>query len=545
MVALLDFPKFPVSFLVTLSPNLIDFLRDLTIEAIGAVVLYIVLFYVLRTAFRQLDNDAALVSLNVSRGPVLVIFIVTSLVFSLQDLDPSNSDKWIETIKNILVASLYLVVTYWVSQLFTQVVVYYLKAYARKSEAAWDDVLIPILERTIPIIAYLIGISLFLDKIGVNLTGIGLAVGSITVVLGLSVKEILGDFFGGLVLLIDTPFQFGDVISVNGSMAVIKSIGIRVTKLYMIDTHCEIYTPNSALGHKDIINLSRPTPHYAYSLNIAVRVDADPETATRILREIVLGHPDTLGDLDEKLKQIDKYYGWDQPTLPGKLPKKEAGRLRLEAEREVNRQMQKIEEEFQDLVTKIKGLERGGLDTEELRVVLKEYVDVLNLVGLRVVGERKGKRMQYRLEEEQEAVLKNTLIGLIRNWYQIWLKDPDLVVEDFNILPDEWEQKLEILKNKLNKLYQKMSNPQGDETRLDDYAVKFVEWMHDNFKESKNVWKEPKIRLMDIKGSGMDFTVKFYVDNIRLEHWERGYRVNNEVRREMIRRLRQAYIYNV
>lgn len=541
MVALLDFSKIPEFFLVTLSPNLVPFLVELTVEAIGAVVLYIILFYVLRSAFRQLDNDAALVSLNVSRGPVLAIFILGSLYFSLGKLGDGEP---IQLLEKIMIASLFLVATYWVSQLFTQVVVYYLKAYARKSEAAWDDVLIPILERTIPIIAYLIGISLFLQTLGVDLTGIGLAVGSITVVLGLSIKEILGDFFGGLVLLIDTPFQFGDVISLNGSMAVIKSIGIRVTKLYMIDTHCEIYTPNSALGNKDIINLSRPTPHYAYSVNIAVRVDADPETATRILKEIVLGHPDTLGDLDEKLKHIDKYYGWDHPAAPGKLAKKEAGRLRLEAEREVNRQMEKIEEEFQDLVMKIKGLEKGGLDTDELKVVIKEYIDVLNLVGLRVIAERKGKRVRYRLEEEQEPALKNTLIGLIRNWYQIWLKDPDMVLEDYSILPDEWEQKIEVIKNKLSKLYQKMSNPQGDETRLDDYAIKFVEWMHDNFKESKNVWKEPKVRLMDIKGSGMDFTVKFYVDNIRLEHWERGYRVNNEVRREMIRRLRQAYIYN-
>lgn len=541
MIALFGLPTPPPFFLISSQPSLGPFLGELILEALVAVLLYFLLFYVLKAAFRQLDNDAALVSLNVSRGPILAIFILLSLYFSIQKLGSGGVIDWLD---NAILGLVILIVTYWVSQLFTQVAVYYLKAYARKSEAAWDDVLIPILERTMPVLAYLIGFSLFLQRLGVDLTGIGLAVGSITVVLGLSIKEILGDFFGGLVLLIDTPFQFGDVISVNGSMAVIKNIGIRVTKLYMIDTHCEVYTPNSALGNRDIINLSRPTPHYAYSVNIGVRVDADPETATKILREIVLGHPDTLGDLDEKLQHIDKYYGWDQAPSPGKLAKKEAGRMRLMAEREVNNQMQKIEAEFEDLVVKVRALERGGLDAEELRTVQKEYVDVLNLVGLRVVPFRKGKKVIYKLEEEQEPALKTTLIGLIRNWYQIWLKDPDLVLEDFSILPDEWERKIEILKNKMNKLYLKISNPQGDETRLDDYALKFVEWMYENFKESRNIWKEPKVRLMDIRAGGMDFTVKFYVDNLRLEHWERGYRVNNEVRREMIRRLRQAYIYN-
>ncbi len=540
MIAILDFPTVLAASLSFLPDNLGRFVAALIVEAIVAFVLYIALFYILRALFRQMESDVALVSLTVSRIPVLIIFILVSLKFSFRQL---GSSPVIDLFQRGFSAFLVLTVTHLIARLFTEVVVYYLKAYARKSEAVWDDILIPILGRTIPFLAYLIGFSIFLDTFGVDLTGIGLALGSITVVLGLSVKEILSDFFGGLVLLIDTPFQFGDVIQMNGSMAVIKNIGIRVTKLYMIDTHCEMYTPNSALGGKDIINLSRPTPHFAYSTNIAVRVDADPVTATKILREIVLGHPDTLGDLEEKLEYLDHFYGWDHAE-PGKMSKREAGRLRVLAEIDVNKQLKKIEDEVEDLVNKIKSLEKGGLDKDELKIVLKEYIDVLSLVGLQVVAERKGKRVRYRLEEEVEPALKTTLIGYIRAWYEAWLKDPDLVVEDFNILPEEWEQKIDVLKGKMNKLYQRMANPGGDETRLDDYAVKFVEWLHENFKESKTLWKEPKIRLMDIQGSGMQFTVKFYVDNIRLEHWERGYRVSNEVRREMVRRLRQAYIYN-
>ncbi|MFB2973683.1 mechanosensitive ion channel domain-containing protein [Aerosakkonema sp. BLCC-F183] len=540
MVPILSFATALPGFLPSLPNNFAFFLIVLIGGAIVAFVLYILLFYVLRALFRQMENDAALVSLSVSRGPVLVIFILLSLKVAFEQLSGEGILGWLEKgIDGFLI----LCVTHWISQLFTQVVVYYLKAYARKTEAVWDDVLIPILDRTIPVLAYLLGFSLFLQTLGVDLTGIGLAVGSITVVIGLAVKDILANFFSGLVLLVDTPFQFGDVISANGSLAVIKNIGIRVTKLYMIDTHCEVYVPNSSLGNQDIINLSRPTPHYAYSIKIGVRVDADPVAATKILKEIVLGHPDTLGTLEEKLQFLDKFYVWDE-AQPGKLSKKEAGRIRVLAEIDVNKQLQKIEEEVEDLVNKIKSLERGGLDLDELKVVLKEYLDVVNLVGLRVVTERKGKRVRSRLEEQQEPALKTSLIGLMRTWYEAWLKDPDLVAEDRLILPEEWEQKIEVLKTKMNKLYQKMANPGGDETRLDDYAVKFVEWLRENFKESKNAWKEPKVRLDNITGGGMEFTVKYYVDNIKLEHWERGYRVNNEVRREMIRRLRQAYIYN-
>ncbi|HBB33941.1 MAG TPA: mechanosensitive ion channel family protein [Cyanobacteria bacterium UBA8803] len=505
------------------------------------MLLYISLFYVLKTVFRRWETDVALVMLNVSNKPAIAITLVIGLKFSIQELGSGGVIGWIQ---RILTAFLIIAVTYWIAQVFTQVIIYYLRVYARTTEAVWDDVLIPILETGLPILTYLIGISLFLQTLGVDLTGIGLAIGSITLVIGLAVKEILGDFFGGLVLLVDTPFQFGDVISFNNQTAVIKNIGVRVTKLYLIDSHCEVYTPNSSLGNKDIINLSRPTPHFAYSINIGVRVDADPVTATNILREILIGHPDTLGNLDEKLQNIDKFYGLSE-AYGDRLSKKEAGRLRILAEKAVNTQLQTVEHAFDNLIEKIMLLEKGGLQTEEIRSLQQVYLSVAELVGLRLVKQGKGRRQRMRLEELPEMERQETLIGLVRQWYQAWLKDPDLVLEDRNILSDEWEQKIQILKIKMNKLFLKISNPGGDETRLDDYAQQFVKWVHEYFKESKTLWKEPKIRLMDIKGSGMEFTVKFYVDNIKLEHWERGYRVTNEVRREMVRRLRQAYIYNV
>lgn len=519
--------------------NWIEFLGVLGVSAGIAAGLFIILAPILRNAFRKFESDVALVILNVSAGPVAVNIMLIGIKIAIGKLGSGGAIGWIDRIATaILIAGF----TYWIAQLSTQVVIYYLKELARKSEAVWDDVLLPILEKAFPFITYLIGTSLCLQTLGVDLSGLGLAVGSLTVVIGLSIKEILSDFFGGLVLLVDTPFQFGDVISVGGEPAVIKNIGVRVTKLYMIDSHSEVYTPNSAFGNQSITNTSRPTPHYAYSIEIGVRVDADPMKATDILREIVMGHPDTLGELDEKLICLDKFYGLSE-SRGDKLSKKDAGRLKLLAEKEVNAILQQIEQGFDDLSAQLQGLEKGGLDKAELMAVQQTYLDIARLVGLKSVKEP-GKRSKSRLEEPPEGDLPDSLISLVRIWYQAWLKDPDLVPEDRRTLTDEWEQKLGILLLKMNKLYQKLLNPGGEETRLDDYAKDFVGWLHEYFKESKITWKEPKIRLTNITGGGMEFTVRFYVDNIKLEHWERGYRINNEVRREMIRRLRLAYIYN-
>ncbi|MBN3963330.1 mechanosensitive ion channel family protein [Nostoc sp. NMS8] len=506
-----------------------------------AFVLYILLFHILRSFFRRAEKDTALFILGILQIPAIAIFIIASLKLSLSQLGSGKIINWID---RGLTAFLIAAFTYGITLLFTEAGVYYLKDYARKTEAVWDDVLIPLLQNFIPVITYLIGISLFFSTIGVDLTGIGLAIGSITVVLGLAVKDILSDFFSGLVLLVDTPFRFGDVISMpDGSIAIIKHIGIRVTKLYLINEHCEVYTPNTTLGGQNIVNLSRPTTHYAYTIQVSVRVDADAVVATKILQQIILGHPDTLGNLDEKLEHLDSFAALREAE-GDHLSKKEAGRLRLLVEKDVNSQLQKVEQAFEDLVREIKKLEKGGLNSEELKILQKNYLEILNTIGLVVITEHKGKRLRSHLEE-QEQTEKKTLIGLIRQWYQAWLKDPDLVIEDQHLLPDEWEQKIELLKIKLNKLFQKLSNPGVDETRLDDYSLKLVEWLHDSFKESNTAWKEPQVQLTDIQGAAMQFSVRFYVDNIQLEHWRRGNRVQNEVRREMVRRLRLAYIYTL
>ncbi|MEH1897728.1 MAG: mechanosensitive ion channel family protein [Nostoc sp.] len=504
-------------------------------------ILYILLFYFLRAFFRRTEKDTALLILGILQIPAIAIFLFANLKLSLTQLGSGGIIDWID---RGLTALLIATVTYSISLLFTEAVVSYLKDYARKTEAVWDDVLIPLLQNFIPVIIYLIGISLFFSTLGFDLTGIGLAIGSITVVLGLAVKDILSDFFSGLVLLVDTPFKFGDVIAMpNGSIAIIKNIGIRVTKLYLINEHCEVYTPNTSLGSQNIINLSRPTTHYAYTIKVSVRVDADAVVATNILRQIIIGHPDTLGNIDEKIQYLESFAALKEAE-GDKLSKKEAGRLRLLVEKEVNSHIEKIEESFEVFVRQIKQLEKGGLTSEELKNIQQSYLEILNLVGLVIITERKGKRVKSWLDEEQNTSSKQ-LIFLIREWYKTWLEDPDLVFEDQRILPDEWEQKIDLLKIKLNKLFQKVSNPGVDETRLDDYSLKVVEWLNDSFKESNVAWKEPQVQLTDIQGSGMQFSVRFYVDNIQLEHWRRGDRVQNEVRREMVRRLRQAYIYTL
>ncbi|MEQ8540047.1 MAG: mechanosensitive ion channel [Coleofasciculus sp. D1-CHI-01] len=514
-------------------------LGKLAIAALGACLLYVLLFYGLRSIFRKFESDIALVTLNVSAYPILSIFILVSLKVSFADLDSGDTIGWFD---RLLTAGIIVAISYWLIQLFIQVFVYYLKDYARQTEAMWDNVLLPLLEGVVPFVIFLLASAFVLQSFGVDLTGIWVTLGGATFIIGFAVKDILANFFSGIVLLIDTPFQFGDILELeNGSIGMLRKIGVRVTQLYIFDDRSEVYIPNSVLQGQLITNLSRPIPHHFYALPIEIPPECDLEESQQLMWEIVFAHPDALGDIDKKLTHIDDFFVVDNLETNFAY-KKEVGRQRLIRENDVNLKLEDIEQSLEALMVTIQFAEKGGLNIEEIETIQQEYEDVLQQVGLEVVQRRQNKRIIFELEENES---QDTLIGLVREWYRIWLRDPDLRDEDQYILPDEWERKIELLKRRFQRVFQKISNPHREETRLDDYVMDLVKWLRERFKQARSQRQEPKIRM---KGTSqyegftlIKFTIEFYLDNAKLEDFRRGSRVSSEIYQEVMRHVKDSY----
>ncbi len=518
------------------------FLLNFGIIGVVVIVLYL-LFGILRRVFRVFTSDLPLVALNISEKPLTLIAVAIGLKLALLTLSATPT-IYITWFQRGLTAFLVLVVAFWVVQFIAEVVTYAFRQYAEGSEAMWDDVLAPILQNLLPLIVYLVAGLLFLQAFGVDIQGLLVAIGGLSFILGFALKDILANFFSGLVLLIDTPFRFGDVIELaNGKRGVIKHIGLRLTELYLIDTHSQIYIPNATFEGQNIINLSRPTNHYYYTISIPIKGDVAPALAISMMEKVVLAHPDTMGEINKKLELVDQFYGYSLPGLKSQQ-KREAGRQRLLAESEVNTILAEIEMGLAHLADLISQLERGGLDIEERRTVQAHYLELCQKIGLELKPDRYDRRRRW-LTEATGTVSESSLIGLMRRWYRYWLKDPDLFQEDQQTLKQEWEQKIDLLKIKVNKLFWAISNPKGLETRLDDLVESFREWLRENFKSSRNEWQDPKIWINDLNGDyTRDTLVRFYVDDIKLEHCERGQRILSEMRREIVWHLRQSYLSN-
>jgi len=509
-------------------------LSSLTVTVLGAVTLYMISFYLLRSIFRKFESDVALVTLGVSTYPALTVFVLGVLKYTLYLL---TSNSFVDGLENLLVAGLIIAVSYWFVQLFLQVVIYYLKEYTQQTEVMWDDVLLPLLESVVPAIVFLLAGVFVLRSLGVDLTGIWVALGGATFVIGFAVQGILANFFSGVVLLIDSPFRFGDVLQLeNGTIGILRQIGVRVTHLYVPNQHCDIYIPNSTLQGQTITNLSRPTSYYHYSTEISIRIEHDINQAKQVIAESVLAHPDTLGDIDKKLEYIEHYYRLDDV-----LEQQTIGMRRLIAEKEVNDKLEEIFPLLEALVVTLQFAEKGGLAKEEIENIQQEYRDILIAMGLEVSTETQNNRSVYTMQELRG---KDGLLKLVRNWYRLSIRDPNLLDNDVAIIPEEWERKINLLKRRVQKLYQKISNPQNEETRLDDYVMELNQWLRERFKESRQKWQEPQVLIKGVENDeGFTYTkfqINFFVDDIKLENGKRGDRVSSQIYQEVMQYLKKA-----
>lgn len=520
------------------------FLGTLIVWGLSAVVAYWLLAYFLFAMFRKTATDVDDVILGISRKPVVLLIALFGLRYAFLALRATlPGGEWILRALSLAIA---LTLIHLTARLFVDVLVYYVKIYSQSTEAIWDDVLVPVLERVGSPLIYIVGAFIALQAVGLDLTGLWVAIGGGAFVLAFALQGILSDFFAGLILLVDTPFRPGDVIvlpdtitKTNNITAVIKHIGIRVTHLFNVQNYTDMYIPNGTLARASFFNANRPTTNLAATVGFAARrKGTNPNKVTAILHAAVLGHPDIVGDPGPKLQALRDFKGLKKKDEHHGTPsKKLASRDRLRSEILVNRQLDIIRDDLLSMVSKIKKLEQGGLDLQEVSDLSHDLEAIIKMVGLRVVEEGKGRRKVTKLISI-EGGAGNSLIALIHSWIEIWLTDPNLYPDDRRVLNSEWDQKLRFLTARLTGLYLLVKDPSGDETRVDDHTQDLVTWLDESFKRTKVMWQEPQVWLTSFNETFIGFNIRYYVDNIRLEHWRRPWRVESELTKDVMRRFK-------
>lgn len=144
------------------------------------------------------------------------------------------------------------------------------------------------------ITAFLVG----LETLGFNISAI-LAFGGIGgIAVGFAAKDMLANFFGGLMIYLDRPFAVGDWVrsSDRNIEGTIERIGWRLTVIRTFDKR-PLYVPNSVFASIAVENPSRMSHRRIYE-TVGIRYD-DVDKLPAIINEVkamLQAHPDIAQD---------------------------------------------------------------------------------------------------------------------------------------------------------------------------------------------------------------------------------------------------------
>jgi small conductance mechanosensitive channel len=124
-----------------------------------------------------------------------------------------------------------------------------------------------------------------LNQLGIQTTSLVAIVGAAGLAIGLALKDSLGNFAAGVMILLFRQFKAGDLIEAAGVLGVVESLNIFSTQLKTGDNKT-IFVPNGKLIGDNITNYSTK-PTRRVDLVIGVSYDADLSHVKSVLADIL------------------------------------------------------------------------------------------------------------------------------------------------------------------------------------------------------------------------------------------------------------------
>ena len=231
--------------------------------------------------------------LEAAGKPVSLLIWVLALTFAV-DVAKSESEAVIFTaVDPIRDVGAITAITWFLVSLVTRVETHMLNVRLQASkpfDRTTADAVAKLLRISIIVIAFLV----ILQTLGYSVAGV-LAFGGVGgIVVGFAARDLLANFFGGLMIYLDRPFDVGDWIrspdkEIEGT---VENIGWRLTRIRTFDKR-PLYVPNSVFATIAVENPERMTNRRIYE-TIGIRYDDAGKMAaiTRDVKQMLRDHPE-------------------------------------------------------------------------------------------------------------------------------------------------------------------------------------------------------------------------------------------------------------
>ncbi len=107
------------------------------------------------------------------------------------------------------------------------------------------------------------------------------SIASLGIALGLGAQDLVKNVIGGLVVLVDRPYQLGDRVKIGEAYGEIDHIGLRSTKLTTPDD-TRVTIPNLDILNRQVFNANSGVADCQVVTDLYLPQDTDPDTALEI-----------------------------------------------------------------------------------------------------------------------------------------------------------------------------------------------------------------------------------------------------------------------
>ncbi len=272
----------------------------LALQVFLVVLAVVVTNYVLRRVLKKLESrtrdtdtpwDDALIT--AARKPLTLLAWVVGLAFAAQVVESETQVAIFQAVPTVRTVGIIACITWFLTRFIDNVQSSVLRLRQARGE--------PVDKTTVDAIAKLLRISVIITSVLVGLQTLGISISGVLafggiggIAVGFAAKDLLANFFGGLMIYLDRPFSVGDWVrspdkQIEGT---VEEIGWRLTRIRTFDQR-PLYVPNAIFTQIAVENPSRMTHRRIYE-TVGVRYDdmAGVEAIVRDIRAYLVGHPD-------------------------------------------------------------------------------------------------------------------------------------------------------------------------------------------------------------------------------------------------------------
>jgi small-conductance mechanosensitive channel len=131
--------------------------------------------------------------------------------------------------------------------------------------------------------------------IGLNLSGLAVIFGFLSVGIGFGLQNITSNFVSGIILLFERPIRIGDRVTVGDTEGDVVAINMRSTTIRSL-RNITIIVPNSEFISSQVVNWSHGDPKVRLDVPVGVSYNSDLDTVINALYEVGKENVDIMDD---------------------------------------------------------------------------------------------------------------------------------------------------------------------------------------------------------------------------------------------------------